>query len=249
MRLTSLWLILLTGGLAVLAMAGTVWFWRIARGRTAVRITGLILIEALVVLCAGLVANRADSFFPTWQALTGDSDGDPAPQAVRQAPGKLDSKLAAASGAGLAWTPAGYTTWHLAAPPVLIAPAGYRKRTDHTFPVIVVIAAEGQKSSIRAAAASVPDVLTLVVTPGPATTVADLAALPGRLAHDARAMSDGWAVVTDQQYGALARGWQKSAPARIRTVADFDVRHPAAAFGAAARSLPEALAAPVRLPS
>jgi hypothetical protein len=78
--------------------------------------------------------------------------------------------------------------------------------------------------------------------------VADLAALPGRLAHDARAMSDGWAVVTDPQYGTLAREWQNSAPARIRTVADFDVRQPAVAFGIAARSLPEALAAPVGLP-
>jgi len=247
MRLTSLWLILPTGGLAVLAVAGTVWFWRIARWRPAVRITGLILVEALVVLCAGLVANRADNFFPTWQALAGDSELPP--QIVRQAPGKLDSKLAAASTAGLAWTPAGYTTWHLAAPPVLIPPAGYRKRTDHTFPVIVVIAADGPKSSIRAAAASVPDVLTLVVTPGPATTVSDLSALPGRLAHDARAMSDGWAVVTDQQDSTLARGWQKSAPARIRTVADLDVRQPAVAFTTAARSLPDALAAPARLPS
>ena len=67
MSLTGLPLLLLSACATVLVTAATIRLWR--RRRPAVRIAGVLLIEALVVLTAGLEVNRNEQFYPSWQAL------------------------------------------------------------------------------------------------------------------------------------------------------------------------------------
>jgi hypothetical protein len=246
MGLTGLPLILLTGVLAALAAAVLVRFWRAAGSwRLPVRVAGLILVESLVVLIVGLIANRVDGFYPSWQALTGDTGA--LTQSASQQPGRLDGSLAA--GAGVSWTPPEAAAWRLAAPSRLIAPAGYQGRADHAFPVIVVLAAAGQAPPVHARSASTPDVVTLVVMPATATTAAELATLPARLERDARVTGGGWAIVADRRFAALAQQWLALAPGQFASVSLTDAAHMDAALDSAARQLPEPLAAPLRLPS
>jgi lysyl-tRNA synthetase class 2 len=246
MRLTGLSPILLTGTLAVLAAVVLVRLWPVAGSwRLPVRVTGLVLVEALVVLIAGLIANRVDGFYPSWQALTGDTGT--AVRSVSRPPGRLDASLAA--GGGLSWTPAGDTAWRLAAPLRLIPPSGYEQRPDHAFPVIVALADAGQAPPARHRATSVPDAVILVITPTPATTAADLATLPERLERDARVTSSGWAIVADRRFATLAGQWRALAPEQFPAASVTDGAHLAAALDSIARQLPAPLAAPLMLPS
>jgi hypothetical protein len=231
MSLTGRPLILLTGVLTVLVVAATVRLWRTRR--LPVRAIGLILVETLVVLTAGLIANRVAGFYPSWRALAGDlgttTRTDP------QASGRLDTELAGTRD-GLPWTPSAETA-------TLIPPPGYGQLADRAFPVVVVLTTGAPAPRIRA----VPDVVTVVLTRVPET--ADLARLPGWLERDARVTSHDWAIVTDRRYAPLAAEWSRLAPGRFRTVVVVDARGPAAALDAAARQLPAPLAPPVRLPS
>jgi len=247
---TGLPLILLTGVLAVLAAAVTVRFWRASGSwRLPVRVTGLLLVESLVVLIVGLIANRIDGFYPSWQALTGDTGA--LTQSVSQQPGRLDGSLAAgaAAGPGLSWSPPEATAWRLAAPARIIPPSGYAGRPDHSFPVIVVLAGPGETLPVHARSESVPDVLTLVVTPAPTTVANDLLTIPARLERDARVTATGWAVVADRRFATLAEQWRALAPDQFATSTVTDGAHLSAALASAARQLPAPLAAPLRLPS
>ena len=247
MSLTCLPLILLTGVLSVLAAVTAIRLWHAAgRWRLPVRATGLLLVEVLVLLTIGLIANRVGGFYQSWRDLSGavgaEAEIAPTPS------GRLDGRLAVAPD-GLPWTPPAGTAQRLAAPSTLIPPPGYGRLTGHAFPFIVALATDVQAPLIRAAAAAVPGVLTLVVTPSPGTVAADLAELTGPLERDARATGHDWAIVTDRRFAPLAEQWRQLAPIRFRTVTVVDAAGPATALDSAARQLPSPLAPPMILPS
>ncbi|GAA4604067.1 hypothetical protein BJY16_004850 [Actinoplanes octamycinicus] len=218
MRLTGIPLFLLVATAAVGTMAATVRGWR----RLPVRIAGLLAVEILAVAAIGLWVNRSQRFYPTWESLTGASQ---VAAVTETAAGRLDPRLAGAT--AVAWKPAEAAAWHLARPPLLLAPPDYAEQPDRTFPLLVVL---GDDPGTRPAG-----VLTVVLAPTRATTAASLGTLRAAVARDARS-ADALAVVAGPRWHALAAAWPG---------------HPAVATGIdqAVRGLPAPLAAPQRLPS
>jgi len=212
--LTGRGLIVLSATLTVLVAAATVWLWR--RGgwwRSPIRIAGLVTIETLIVLTAGLILNRSERFYPSWQALTASHPTETA--AARQI-GRLDHALAV--GNVLSWSPPEESRWRLATTPLLIVPVDYARHPDRSYPVIVVLIATDRAAAIRAQAAAMTDALTVIAVPTPTTTAADLATLPARLAQDTRATGTGWAIVADPAHTTLARQWNTLAATRFRLI-------------------------------
>ena len=237
MSLTGLPLIVLTGMLAAVAAAATVRGWGLSgRRRMAVRIAGLAAVEVLVVAGIGLVVNRHEGFYPSWQSLGGGTETVVVLPSVTT--GRLDGTLDADG--TVTWTPPEATAWHLAAEPVLVAPPEYAKHRDRTFPVVVALTTPAGARETRRVAASATGVLTVVLEPTAASTAASLDTLRGRLGQDARA-ADGLVVLADPAWTSLASAW----PGRPTVIAG----HTAAAFATAARDLPAPLAAAQRLPS
>lgn len=238
MSLTGPAIIVLAAALTVLAAVVTARRWgRGGRRRLPARAAGLLATEALLALTIGLIANRSERFYPSWQTLAGDG---PAPATQAPAPvGRLDGTLT--PGTALAWSPPEAARWRLDGPPTLVTPAGYRLAGDAAFPVVVLLTSAERAAAARAQASAATDVLTVVAVPTPDTTAAALATLPARLARDARAADTGWAIVADPAHTALARQWRDLLPARFRTVAG--------SLAAAVDQLPAALAPPLRLPS
>lgn len=237
MSITGVPLIVLAAVVTVLAAAATVFGWRRGgRWRLPARVAGLVAIEILVPLTVGLIVNRSEGFYPSWQSLAGGQDNT----SVAPPPtGELDQVLA--GGIAISWSPPGAARWRLAGPPTLVAPPGYARNIDRAYPVIVVLTTADRAGSIRTDAASRADVVTLVVVPTADTTAADLVALPALLERDARAADTGWAIVADAAHSALAQQWHLLASTRFRTVTDT--------LQAAADRLPPPLTAPIRLPS
>jgi hypothetical protein len=236
MSLTGLPLILLVGLAAVIVVAATVRGWNVpGRKRVPLRTAGLVTIEVLVVAGIGLVVNRHDDFYPSWQALGGGVEVTVVPAA---APGRLDGPLD--SDGAITWSPPGAAAWHLAAAPLLIAPPEYAKCATDTFPVIVALTTPAGLAGTRRAAAAATGALTVVLQPTRDTTAAALATLPGLLGADAR-VAGGLAVLAEPAWTALASAWPGH-PAVVTGPAE-------AAFTAAARGLPAPLGRPQRLPS
>lgn len=236
MDLTGLPLTLVTGVLAALAVAATVRGWKVSgRKRMPVRIAGLIAIEVLIVAGIGLVANRSESFYPSWQALGAVENAVVVPTT---ATGRLDGTFDA-DGA-ITWSPAGVAAWHLAAEPLLVVSPDYATHPDRTFPVIVALTTSAGVPEARRAAAATAGVLTVVLVPTHATTAASLGTLRGLLGKDARA-ADNLVIVADHGWASLASAW----PGHPTVTPG----HTPAAFATAARGLPAPLAAPQRLPS
>ncbi|WP_051807297.1 hypothetical protein [Actinoplanes subtropicus] len=236
MSLTGLPLILLTGGLALVAAAATVRVWRWGgRKRIPLRVAGLVAIELLLVAEIGLVVNRQQNFYPSWSALGGSEDVVAAPPAP---PGRLDDELDA--GGTIAWSPPGAAAWRLAAAPLLVTGPEYGKHRDRAFPVVLALTTPAGLAETRRRAASATGLLTLILQPTRGTTAASLAELPGLLRRDART-GDGLVLLTDPQWSSLAAGW----PGRPPVVAG----HTATAFDSAARLLPAPLAPPQQLPT
>ena len=229
--------ILLSGVLAVLAAAATVYFWRRGgRWRWPMRVAGLLAIEIFVVFTIGLIVNRNEHFYPNWEAIFGNNGAETvAPPPV----GRLDRALAA--GNVVLWSPPEAAGWRLAAAPILIVPLDYARHTDRSYPVIVVLTSAERVASIRAEAAAIADAVTVVTVPTPGTSAAALNTLPTRLAQDARAAGSGWAIVADAAHSTLARQWNTLVPGRFRLVTN--------GLAAAADKLPPPLNAPVRLHS
>ena len=235
MSLTGRSIILLAAALTVLVAAATVYLWRRGgRWRPAIRVTGLLAVEVLVVLTAGLAVNRSERFYPSWQALAGNHGVE---NVAKPPVGRLDHALAAAN--TVRWSPPEASRWRFAVPPVLIVPVDYARHADRSYPVVVVLTTADRVAAIRAQAAATADALTVVVVPTPGTTAADLATLPARLAQDARAAGTGWAIVADAAHTALARQWHSLVPARFRMVTN--------ALATAVDRLPPSLTTPVRL--
>ncbi|WIM99510.1 hypothetical protein ACTOB_003167 [Actinoplanes oblitus] len=218
MRLTGIPLIALVATAAVVTVAATVRGWRFL----TVRVAGLLAVEILVVATIALVVNRVELFYPTWQSLGGASQ---VAAVTATTAGPLDTRLTGA--AAVPWTPPETAAWHLAATPLVLAPADYAQLPEHTFPLLVVLGGDpGPRPS---------GVLTVFLAPTRDTTAASLVTLPAALARDAR-VADALAVVAGPDWHALAGAWPG---------------HPPVATGIdqAVRDLPAPLAAPQRLPS
>jgi len=236
--LTGLPLILLTWILAIVALAATVRWWRLTGRwrpglvRLAVRVTGLVAIEVLIVAGIGLIENRQNSFYPSWRALGGTQNVVTVPSAPA---GRLDGRLD--SHTSVTWSPREATAWRLAGAPRLIVPADYAGHPDSMFPVVVILTSEGEARDLTAPA---PGVVTVVLVPTAATTAPALAGLPASLGEDAR-VTDRMVILADPRWTRLAQAWPGRPPVLTG--------HSAAAFDQAVRDLPAPLAAPERLPS
>ena len=222
MSLTGLPLLLLSAFVTVLVTAATILLWR--RGRRPVRITvriaGVLLIEGLVVFTAGLVVNRGEQFYPSWQALAGRTGTGTVTEPVSA--GVLDAHLPPGP---FPWRPSGLSSWHLAGTPIVSLPVDYPERTAVTFPVVLALGTP---------APHLPDAITVSLTPTAKTTAAALRTLPGELRHDLRVSEIGWDVVGGGKLGSAFIATQPAGLAdRVTSPGD----------------LPPALAAPLRLPA
>jgi hypothetical protein len=210
--LTGVPLIVLACLVAAAAVAATALVWsRFGRWRLLTRTVGLLLSEVLLVAAVGLVVNRVDQFYPSWQALRGDT-GTVTVTPTRAA-GRLDRTLAGQR-AGVPWRPPDLGRWRLAAVPDVVVPNGYRQRPADAFPVLLALTATGDAAKAARAAAGTPDVVTVVLAPSPRTTAAALATLEAQLARDLRVTGRGWALLTDAAHAVLAGALLRAAPTR-----------------------------------
>lgn len=193
MRLTGIPLILLAGVAAMAALVVTVRRWSRGgrRRRLITRTLGALAAQALLVLTVGLIVNRDQAFYPSWQALAG---AEPA-----TAPGAPPPPHPATEPPG-----AEQRAWRLARPLDLITPPDYAARPGVTFPVIVVLCPAGQLAAVRAAARGTAEVVTAAVAPTRATTAAALRDLAARLPRYARVTDHGWVLIADRGHRRLA---------------------------------------------
>ncbi|GAB1641364.1 hypothetical protein [Krasilnikovia sp. MM14-A1259] len=234
MPLTSLPLIVLAFLATAIVVAGTVWVWgRSWRLRFLLRTAGVLLIEALLLISVGLVVNREEDFYPTWDALVASDSGGSAAPVYHAVAGSLDQQLATLADArsgqpqALPWKPEGWTGWRLAAAPTLVVPAGYLRHPQWRYSVVLVVAnaapswpAVGQDTTaLRVAAGASSDVVVYVTTT-PGTTAQTLTtSLPERLDHDLRVTGHRWAVVTASADAPLVRQAVVAAAAQYPAVA------------------------------
>jgi hypothetical protein len=204
MQITSLPLIIATVLATAGALTGTVLLWhRVRRGRALLRSAGILVCEALLVLSAGLVVNRQEDFYPSWQALAGDTG--PAAATARRAAGSLD----AAFGPGtlrVAWQPPGSAAWRLRSAAQLTVPPRYVSTGDE-FPALIALGGRPAPG----------DLVEVTAQPGPLTT--GLADLPARLAADARVTGQGWVLVTAAAAAPLAVRLAGQEPGRFAALA------------------------------
>lgn len=184
MTLTGVPLIVLAAAVTVVAGVVMVRGWS-PRG-VLTRTIGVLLVEALAVVTTGLVVNRSEGFYPSWQALRGDTD---TVAVVAPVPaGALDGLV---PDDPFRWRPPGLSAWKLSEPPIVTLPAGYRERRNVTFPVVLFIGAPARRT---------PEAVTVTLAPTAGTTTTALLSLPGQLRHDLRVTdTSGWAVVGDSR--------------------------------------------------
>jgi hypothetical protein len=195
--------LLLTAVLATaVTVALTVRLWsRFGRWRLVSRAVGVLLAEALVVLSVGLAVNRHEQFYPSWQALAGDT-GTTVVTAARQA-GRLDAELHGNGAAVLPWNAAS-----------LVVPARYLSRPSVTYPVIMSLVDPGTTASAAVTIAKRLAAVSVVATPS-----ATLDALPADLCQDVRVTSRGWAVIAGAKQAAAAERLVRSVPGRFVALA------------------------------
>jgi hypothetical protein len=226
--LTGVPLLVLAACALLGAVVGTGYGWRrTGRVRFLIRPAGVLLTETLVLLVVGLAVNAAEGFYPSWAALAPHHDRATAGPTV---PGRLDPLLRQQAGADdgaavtITWQPAGWRQWHLAAPPVVVVPAGYLRHPGWRYPAMVIEdqAAAGQPADEHA-------VLVYLQTAGAQAAGAQAAGaqdagilatrLPQALAGDLRVTAHSWALVTPAARAALDRAVLRADPARYRAVA------------------------------
>jgi lysyl-tRNA synthetase class 2 len=161
-----------------------------------------VLAETLVVLTFGLILNRVDGFYPSWQALRGDtgtaSVTAPPPR------GRLDADFTGTV-SSLAWRPADLPSWRLAATPTVVVPHGYRDQPSTTYPVVLVLAGTPADATAAVRAAQHADgVVTVVARPTAATPAAALGRIGADLPQDVRATAYGWGLVATTRGVTLA---------------------------------------------
>jgi lysyl-tRNA synthetase class 2 len=184
---------------------------RFGRWRLLTRSLGMVLAQALVVLTIGLIANRSEEFYPSWQALSGDT-GTTEATAPRPA-GRLDATLAGGQ-SSVPWRPADLASWRLALTPTVVLPVGYRDRPSTAYPVVLVLTANAAEAS-AAASVRTDGVVTVVATPTAATRVAALGRLGADLGGDVRVSGYGWGLVASAREALLAAALVDGAPGRF----------------------------------
>ena len=205
MSLVGLPLIALTLLATAAAITGTTLLWsRYGRWRLLSRSAGLLLCEALVVLSVGLIANRHEQFYPSWQALAGDTGTVPA-TAVRAA-GRLDSSFGQKS--TVAWQPPGSAAWHLAAPATVSVPPGYLAARG-SYPALIALGGRPSGDGL----------IRVTVDPTRQTTATALTGLPAALGADLRLTGHGWALVASSAHAILAARLTGRDPGRFAALA------------------------------
>lgn len=218
MSITGLPLITLTLFATGAVAAGTLLLWyRFGRWRLVSRAVGVLLAEVLTVLSIGLVANRLDGFYPSWQALTGDT-GTAVVTATQKA-GRLDRTVHSPRAAALPWHAYGSAAWRLAGPPTVILPSGYVARTSVSYPAVLDLVDPGPDGAAAVRAAMRMSTITVVAVPTAATTASALTTLPGQLCRDARATTHGWAIVATPRQAGLAQRIIAALPGRFSSLA------------------------------
>lgn len=230
MSLTGLPLIVLVIVLAVGAVVATVLLWnRFGRARHVVRVSGVLLAEALTLLTFGLFVNRAQEFYPTWGSLV-NTAVVAAPVAARvTATGALDRTIAAhatgrtAAAQSFAWQTSAWKGWGLAAAPTVVTPAGYLQHPGWTYSAVVVLGswtAAQQQAALKQAGTSGAEAVVVFATASATTTARTIAdALPAELVRDIRVSDHHWAVVTSAADTSLAHGAIGDAAARFPSLA------------------------------
>jgi hypothetical protein len=241
MSLTGIPLILAVALGVVVSAAVTVVAWRRDwRPRLLVRPLGVLLIEALVLAEAGLVANRIELFYPSWADLLQRS-GTPATTVAVRA-GALDEWLRLREphdGDAFAWHPDGWTRWHLAEAPTILAPPGYLQNPGRRYSVVVVIGDEWTTPPGGA-----EQTIVVFARTTAATTAATLSeALPARLSHDLRVTGHRWALVCPASALPLA-GQAAATPGRYPAIAVVRDRRRSSAPDGAVTAAPVATGVP-----
>ena len=204
MKLTGLPLLIVVLVALVAAATATVWLWsRSGRWRLATRAAGIPVSEALLVLSVGLIANRSEQFYPSWEALGGHT-GPAAPTASGGA-GRLDSTLDSRPAATVPWRPPGVAAWRLAATPELVVPSVYAARPGVTFPVVLDLA--GAHPAV--------DSVVVHLAPTVRTTPRSLALLATDLRRDVRVTTRGWALVAPMKDASFAAALIRSESGRF----------------------------------
>ncbi|MFG1604933.1 hypothetical protein [Actinoplanes sp. NPDC049265] len=210
MALTGTPLILLAAAGTVAVLAATVLLWsRGGRLRYPLRPLGILLTEALLLVTAGLVANRHEQFYPSWAALA--ASADPPPTVTRPAAGGWDGWLVARGPGPFAWPDPAWPARRLGRAPQVVPPDGYLTHPSLRYPVIVVLG----PPPARPPAARDSVVVYLPAT-GPEAVDAVATALP----HDLRVSGHGWALVAPAASAALAERVLTAAPGRFVAVAE-----------------------------
>ena len=218
MSLTGAPLLVLAACALLVAVVGTCYGWRrTGRVRLLIRPAGVLLTETLVVGVVGLAVNAAEGFYPSWAALAPQHEPATAGQTV---PGRLDRSLGHQAGADdgaavtITWQPAGWRQWRLAAPPVVVVPAGYLRHPGWRYPAVVIEdqAGAGQPAGENA-------VLVYLRSAGAQDAGILATRLPQALAGDLRVTAHSWALVTPAARAALDRAVLRADPARYRAVA------------------------------
>ncbi len=249
MPLTGRLLIALTIGGTAIVLAATVWSWsRTGWLRFILRPTGVLLTEALLLVSIGLIVNRHENFYPSWEALL-DTTNQGQPSYKTEA-GSLDGAVAARAKGNasvselLPWQPTGWTDWHLASAPKLVIPAGYSEHPQWRYSVVLVISNSTsgwppgwqQAAGLSDAAGANRD-LVIFVTTTPATALVDLVAeLPTYLRHDLRVSDHRWAIVTSSAEAGPTHAAALTTPGIFPAIAT--VQDAAASVGPSTKSPP-----------
>jgi lysyl-tRNA synthetase class 2 len=144
--LTGVPLIVVAVLVTAVTVAATWRLWsRYGRWRLVCRVMGILLVETLSVFTVGLVVNRVEQFYPSWEALAGDT-GTAVVTAARHA-GRIDGLVHGRGADALPWRPAGVSAWRLAATPMMVVPAGYLGRRSVTFPAVLSLVDAGPDSA------------------------------------------------------------------------------------------------------
>ena len=190
MALTGRPLIALTLLATAAVITATILLWsRSGRWRLVLRPAGVLLCEALVVLSAGLIVNRHEQFYPSWQALAGDTG--PAPATAERAAGRLDSSFGPRL--TVTWRPPGSAAWRLAGGTTVSVPRGYLGARG-SVPALIALGG-------RPAGA---DLVRVAADPTKQTTATALAGLPSALAAELRLTGHGWALLASSTDADLA---------------------------------------------
>jgi hypothetical protein len=234
MSLTGIPILVLALCVTGVVAAATVVRWRRpGRATPVLRVLGLLLTEMLTVVSIGLVVNRSQQFYPTWQALL--HRGSPADPQVRYTAGTLDRWLGARFAGredlpgSFVWRPQGWTDWSLDGAPTVTVPAGYLKHPEWRYPVVLVICRAQDRWPGRGLPPAAPAVLVWARTAASTPSATLTATLPSALTLQLRVTGHSWALVTSVGDATLGEDAARRQPGRYSALAVVTDGHRAAA--------------------